>query len=45
MVLEFHNDGFYKDSSLKYYKNFSYRTKKQFGVEEENTKFQEILLN
>ena len=27
MVLEFHNDGFYKDSSLKYYKNFSYRTK------------------
>ena len=27
MVLEFHNDGYYKDSSVKYYDRFSYRTK------------------
>ena len=27
MVLQFHNDGYYKKSSLKYYKNFPNRTK------------------
>jgi hypothetical protein len=27
MVLEFHNDGYFKESSIKYYERFSYRTK------------------
>lgn len=31
MVIQFHNDGYYKKSSIKYYNRFSYRTKKNIS--------------